>query len=182
MALGATTTVNPSQTLTQTTFCCTEFHEQAGRTGSGEDGNQKVQLQEQGAPGGQLWGPGHAQQQLHVRLRHLPGEVHRRRGNGRGRARPGWGWDGQVSRGAQDLKGQSPVSFSHSLVGAEGFKRLGLEEVAQDSLTALHPWKRVVATQTLLLEGPASTHMISEVDQKYMRGQTMSGVKNIYTY
>ena len=85
---GVTAAVNTTQTLTRATFCLAEFHEQAGRAGPGEDGNQEVQLQEQGAPGGELRGPGHTQQQLHVRLRHLPGEVHRRGGNGGGRAGP----------------------------------------------------------------------------------------------
>lgn len=91
MAPGVTTTVSTSQTLTQTMFHHTEFHEQAGCAGSGEDGNQEVQLQEQGAPGGELWGTGHTQQQLNVRLRHLPGEVYRRGGKHRGRVHPDWG-------------------------------------------------------------------------------------------
>ena len=63
---GVTAAVNTTQTLTRTTFCRAEFHEQAGCAGPGEDGNQEVQLQEQGAPGGELRGPGHTQQQLHV--------------------------------------------------------------------------------------------------------------------
>lgn len=117
--MGMTTTVNTCQTLTRTPFYHAEFHEQAGCAGSGEDGNQKVQLQEQGTPGGELWGSGHTQQQLHVWLCHLPWEVHRRRGNGRGQTHPGWGWGRQVSRNTQALAGQGPVFISNSSAGAE---------------------------------------------------------------
>lgn len=57
-----------------------ELHEQDGHPGAGEDGDQKVQSQGEGAAREQLRRVRFAEQQLHLRLRHLSGKVHRRRG------------------------------------------------------------------------------------------------------
>lgn len=60
-----------------------ELHEQNGHPSLGKDGDKKVQGQREGPAREQLRGLGLAEQQLHLRLRHLSGEVHRRGGEER---------------------------------------------------------------------------------------------------
>lgn len=58
----------------------TELNEQNGHPSLGKDGNQKVQGQRKGPAREQLRSLWFAEQQLHLRLRHLSGEVHWRGG------------------------------------------------------------------------------------------------------
>lgn len=57
-----------------------ELHEQDGHPSLGEDGDEEVQGQGEGPERDQLRRLGFTEQQLHLRLRHLSGEVHGRGG------------------------------------------------------------------------------------------------------
>lgn len=67
----------PPLTLCHTLLPSTELDEQNGHPGSRKDGDKKVQGQRQGTAREQLRSLWFAEQQLHLWLRHLSGEVHR---------------------------------------------------------------------------------------------------------